>query len=80
MRRVEENRVKTSHIGFNTIDEYIAGFPADIRRKLHAVRSTIKKAAPDAIEQISYRMPGFVCNGSLVWFAAFKNHIGFYPT
>ncbi len=72
--------MKTPHIDFNTIDEYITGFPADVRRKLREVRSAIKKTAPNAIENISYRMPGFVYNGSLVWFAALKNHIGFYPT
>ena len=72
--------MKTPRTDFKTIDEYIAGFPEDVRRKLSEVRSTVKKAAPDATEKISYRMPGFDYNGSLVWFAAFKNHIGFYPT
>jgi uncharacterized protein YdhG (YjbR/CyaY superfamily) len=72
--------VKTLRTDFKTIDEYIAGFPEDVRRKLSEVRSTVRKAAPDATEKISYRMPGFDYNGSLVWFAAFKNHIGFYPT
>ena len=72
--------MKTPRTDFKTIDEYIAEFPEDVRRKLSEVRSTVKKAAPDATEKISYRMPGFDYNGSLVWFAAFKNHIGFYPT
>lgn len=61
------------------IDEYIAGFPADIRKRLEQVRTTIRKAAPEAEEAIKYRMPTFVLNGNLVHFAAFKNHIGFYP-
>jgi uncharacterized protein YdhG (YjbR/CyaY superfamily) len=72
--------VKTPRTDFKTIDEYIAGFPEDVQGKLSEVRSAIRKAAPDATEKISYRMPGFDYNGSLVWFAAFKNHIGFYPT
>ena len=62
------------------IDRYIEGFPDNVQRMLSEVRSTIRKAAPDATEKISYRMPSFYYNGSLVWFAAFKNHIGFYPT
>ena len=62
------------------IDEYIAGFPADIQIILGELRMAIKKAAPVAAETISYRMPTFVLNGNLVHFAAFKNHIGFYPT
>jgi uncharacterized protein YdhG (YjbR/CyaY superfamily) len=62
------------------IDEYIAGFPRDIQEILEKIRSTIKKAAPDAEEKISYRMPTFTLKGNLVHFAAFKKHIGFYPT
>lgn len=64
----------------NTIDEYIAGFPNDVQRKLQQVRETIKKAAPDAEETIKYAMPTFTLNGNLVYFAGFKNHIGFYAT
>jgi uncharacterized protein YdhG (YjbR/CyaY superfamily) len=62
-----------------TIDEYIATWPADIRDKLQSVRDTIKKAAPKAEEAISYNMPTFKQDGYLVYFAAFKNHIGFFP-
>ena len=62
------------------LDEYIAGFPRDVQAILERVRATIRKAAPDAEEAIKYRMPTFVLNGNLVHFAAFKNHIGFYPT
>ena len=61
------------------IDEYIAGFPADVREDLEAIRSTIRKAAPDVEEAISYQMPAFILEGNLVYFAAFKKHIGFYP-
>ena len=62
------------------IDEYIAGFPADVQLMLEELRETIKKAAPEAKETISYQMPAFSFNGPLVYFAAYKNHIGFYPT
>ncbi len=62
-----------------TIDEYIAGFPKDVQEKLEQVRQTIREAAPDAQEKISYQMPTFTLKGNLVYFAAFKNHIGFYP-
>jgi uncharacterized protein YdhG (YjbR/CyaY superfamily) len=62
-----------------TIDEYIANFPNDIQQKLKDLRTTIKKAAPKAEEKISYAMPTFAQHGNLVHFAAFKNHIGFYP-
>jgi uncharacterized protein YdhG (YjbR/CyaY superfamily) len=65
--------------GFRTIDEYIATFPEDKQALLEAVRATIKAAAPDAEETISYQMPTFVLNGHLVYFAAWKKHIGFYP-
>ena len=62
-----------------TIDEYIAGFPKDIQAILQRVRQTIREAAPDAEEKISYQMPAFTLKGNLVYFAGFKNHIGFYP-
>ena len=61
------------------IDEYIAGFPKDIQKKLEEVRVTIRKAAPAAEEAISYAIPTYKLNGNLVHFAAYKNHIGFYP-
>ena len=64
----------------NSIDEYIAGFPEEIQVILNQVRTTIKKSAPDAVEKISYATPTFFLNGNLVHFAAFQNHIGFYPT
>ena len=61
------------------IDEYISGYPEEIQQFLHEVRATIKKAAPQAVEVISYGMPAFKLNGLLVWFAAHLKHIGFYP-
>ena len=63
-----------------TIDEYIAGFPKDVQAILKKVRATIRKAAPDAEEKISYRMPAFAQKGALVYFAAHTKHLGFYPT
>jgi len=63
-----------------TIDEYISEFPKDIQEKLENIRKTIQEAAPEATEKISYGMPTFYLNGNLVHFAAFKKHIGFYPT
>lgn len=67
-------------VKLNTIDEYIFSFPKEIQKMLEEVRATIRKAVPDAVEAISYAMPTFKLNGNLVHFAAFKNHIGFYPT
>jgi uncharacterized protein YdhG (YjbR/CyaY superfamily) len=64
----------------NTIDEYIAGLLPDIQQIVAEIRATVKKSAPDATETISYGMPAFKQNGILVYFAAFKQHIGFYPT
>jgi uncharacterized protein YdhG (YjbR/CyaY superfamily) len=61
------------------IDEYIATFPSEVQVILEKLRQTIRKAAPDATEKISYQMPTFYLNGNLVHFAAFKKHIGFYP-
>jgi uncharacterized protein YdhG (YjbR/CyaY superfamily) len=63
-----------------SIDEYIAGFPQDIRECLEKIRATIRVAAPESEEKISYQMPTFALKGNLVHFAAFKTHIGFYPT
>ncbi len=63
----------------NTIDEYIADFPPDVQMILEKVRATIRRAAPGAEETIKYRMPTFMLHGNLVYFAAFKDHIGFYP-
>jgi len=62
-----------------TVDEYIAAFPADVKKRMQQLRKTIKDAAPKADEVISYRMPGYMYLGMLVYFAAYKNHIGFYP-
>jgi uncharacterized protein YdhG (YjbR/CyaY superfamily) len=66
--------------GYDSIDEYISCFPAETRRLLEEVRAIIKATAPDAVEKISYQMPTFYLNGNLIHFAAFKNHIGLYPT
>lgn len=63
-----------------SIDAYIAGFPGEVQRALKQIRATIRKAAPDAEEAIKYQVPTFVLNGNLLHFAAFKAHIGFYPT
>lgn len=62
-----------------TIDEYIAAFPDDMQQILQQIRQTIRAAAPDAQEAISYQMPTFKLHGNLVHFAAYKKHIGFYP-
>ncbi len=64
---------------FQTIDEYVKTFPKNIQKILGTVRQAIKKSAPAAEEAISYQIPTFKLNGNLVHFAAFKNHIGFYP-
>lgn len=61
------------------IDEYISQFPSEVQQMLEEVRALVKKIAPKAEEAIKYNMPTFVLNGNLVHFAAFKNHIGFYP-
>lgn len=64
----------------NAIDEYILQFPEDIQEILYKIRKEIKEIAPNADEKISYGMPTFVLERNLVHFAAYKNHIGFYPT
>jgi uncharacterized protein YdhG (YjbR/CyaY superfamily) len=72
--------MKTGASEIKTIDDYIKPFPENIRELLNQIRSTIRKAAPKAAEKISYGMPTYYYNGNLVHFAAFKNHIGFFPT
>jgi uncharacterized protein YdhG (YjbR/CyaY superfamily) len=69
------NTVKAKNTG-----EYIASFPANVQKILESLRATIQKAAPKAVEIISYNMPAFKQHGVLVYFAGNKNHIGFYPT
>ena len=71
--------MKTDATVHTTIDEYIADAPEAVRPILQRIRSTIRSAAPAAEETISYRMPAFRLDGPLVYFAACKNHIGFYP-
>lgn len=65
---------------FQSVDEYIATFPEETQKILKEIRATIKAAAPNAEEKISYQMPTFFLSGNLIHFAAFKNHIGIYPT
>ncbi len=72
--------MESKKAGFTSINEYIATFPKDIQEILEKLRATIRKAAPDAEETINYQMPTFTLKGNLVHFAAFKKHIGFYPT
>ncbi len=70
----------TSRSQFKTMDEYIAKFPKNVRDVLEELRRVIRESAPKAEETINYGMPTFNLNGNLVHFAAYKNHIGFYPT
>lgn len=70
----------TKKAAIKTVDEYIAGFEPAIRERLVQMRSIIQKNAPAASEEIAYGMPGYKLQGPLVYFAAFKNHIGFYAT
>ena len=72
--------MENNQAGHSLMDEYIATFPEGIQKILEEVRTTIKAAAPQAEEKISYQMPTFFLKGNLVHFAAHKNHIGFYPT
>lgn len=65
---------------YSSIDEYIVSFPEHVQKKLVELREAIREQAPDAQEKISYQIPTFFLNGNLVHFAAYANHIGFYPT
>jgi uncharacterized protein YdhG (YjbR/CyaY superfamily) len=62
-----------------TVDTYIAAFPPKIQQLLKKVRQTIRRAEPRACEGFSYRMPVYKLNGVVVWFGAFKGHMGLYP-
>lgn len=62
-----------------SIDDYIAAFSPEVQSILEKIRSTIRQAVPEAKEKISYKMPAFALDGDLIYFAAFKNHIGIYP-
>lgn len=68
--------MKTNHL----IDEYIATFPETVQARLTEIREIVYQHAPDAAEVISYKMPAYKLNGMLLYFAAYKHHIGFYPT
>jgi uncharacterized protein YdhG (YjbR/CyaY superfamily) len=72
--------MRTKHSVPRNIDDYIGLFPPDVRAILQRLRTTIRKAAPDAQETISYHIPAFKQNGILVYFGGFKKHVGFFPT
>jgi uncharacterized protein YdhG (YjbR/CyaY superfamily) len=72
--------MKSNQKKFKNIDEYISTHPNDIQNKLQQIRQIIQKTAPKAVEVISYNMPAFRQGSVLVYFAVFKNHIGFFPT
>lgn len=67
-------------ITFKSIDEYIMQFLPEVQEILNSLRKVIKESAPNAVEKISYQMPTFFLHQNLVHFAAYKKHIGFYPT
>jgi len=69
----------TRNAGSKDIDAYIASFPPDVQEVLQKIRLIVRNVAPHAQETISYQIPAFQLNGPLVYFAAFKHHIGFYP-
>lgn len=74
-----KSNVKASKTPPQTIDEYIAGFPPDVQAIHQKIRSTIKSAAPDAVEAMKYGVPTFVLHGNLVHWGGYQKHIGFYP-
>jgi len=71
--------MKTNKKTLNEIDTYISSFPLITQKRLSEIRLLIKQAAPAAEEIISYQMPAYKLHGMLVYFAGYKNHIGFYP-
>ena len=73
------NSMNTRRAAAKDIDEYIARFPRNVQGILERIRTTIHKAAPGAEEAITYQIPTFTLHGKLIYFAAFKEHIGLYP-
>jgi uncharacterized protein YdhG (YjbR/CyaY superfamily) len=71
--------MESKNATYKDIDEYIRLFPANVQVLLDALRAVIKEEAPEAVEKISYGMPTFAQHGNICHFAAFKNHIGFFP-
>jgi uncharacterized protein YdhG (YjbR/CyaY superfamily) len=77
---IEGKKMRTNRTAAKDIDEYISGFPIDVQERLQKIRMTIRKAAPEAEEKISYQIPTFTLKGKyLIYFAAFQKHIGLYP-
>lgn len=72
--------MKTARVTFKTAEEYFSVFPMSTQQKLNELRNQLNRPAPKAEELISYNMPAFKLNGMLVYYAAYKKHIGFYPT
>lgn len=72
--------MKRNATTYNAIDTYISAFSPEVQEILNTLRTLIREIAPEAEEKISYQMPTFVLYGNLVHFAAYKHHIGFYPT
>jgi uncharacterized protein YdhG (YjbR/CyaY superfamily) len=72
--------MKADMKGPETVDAYIAGFPPEVRAVLRKMRATIRKAAPDAVEKISWGMPAYSLDGMLTFFAAFKDHVSLFPS
>ncbi len=79
MAKKKSAKKKSAPSSIDTIDDYIAQFPDEVQAILRDIRSVIKEEAPDAEEIISYRMPAFRLHGILLYFAAFKQHVGLYP-
>ncbi len=79
MQQTEGGDIVTDRSAPGTIDEYIAAFPPDAQSILGKIRLMIREAAPQAEEKISYKMPAFTLDGDLIYFAAFKKHIGIFP-
>src|SRR5579859_1548282 len=77
---ISKRGIELATTNYQTVDEYIAAFPSEVQVVLEELRRTIKEAAPQAQEKISYQMPTFTLNGNLVYFAAFKGHVGLYKT
>ena len=71
--------MKTKQQNSKTVDQYISSFPPEVQNILRKIRTAVRRAAPGAEETISYRIPSYTLQGKLIYFAAFKKHIGFYP-